>query len=46
MKCPSYLNLSKKLNLRIEKLFKILENCEICPRKCQINYYYYKETIT
>jgi len=35
---PSYLNLSKKeLNQRIEKLFKILENCEICPRKCRVN---------
>jgi len=35
---PSYLNLTKeKLNFRIEKLFKILENCEICPRKCHIN---------
>jgi len=35
---PSYLNLSKKeLDLRIEKLFKILENCEICPRKCHVN---------
>ena len=37
-KYPSYLNLSKKeLNLRIEKLFKILENCEVCPRKCHVN---------
>jgi len=35
---PSYLNLTKeKLNFRIEKLFKILENCKICPRKCHIN---------
>jgi putative pyruvate formate lyase activating enzyme len=35
---PSYLNVSKKeLNLRIEKLFKILEKCEICPRKCHVN---------
>jgi len=35
---PTYLNLPKKeLNLRIEKLFKILENCEICPRKCHVN---------
>ena len=32
---PSYLNLSKKeLNQRIEKLFKNLKNCEICPKKC------------
>lgn len=35
---PSYLKLSQKeLNSRIEKLFKILENCEICPRKCHVN---------
>jgi putative pyruvate formate lyase activating enzyme len=35
---PSYLNLEKKeLKRRIEKLFKILENCEICPRKCHVN---------
>jgi putative pyruvate formate lyase activating enzyme len=35
---PSYLNLSKKeLKNRIEKLFKILKNCEICPRKCYVN---------
>ena len=35
---PSYLNLSKKdLNQRIEKFFNILENCEICPRKCHVN---------
>ncbi len=38
MKYPSYLNLSKKeIEKRIEKLFKILENCEICPRKCHVN---------
>jgi putative pyruvate formate lyase activating enzyme len=35
---PSYLNLGKKeLEKRIEKLFKILESCEICPRKCHVN---------
>lgn len=35
---PSYLNLSKKeLESRIEKLLKILKNCEICPRKCHVN---------
>lgn len=35
---PSYLNLSKKeINQRIKKLFKNLENCEICPRKCHVN---------
>ena len=35
---PSYLNLSKgKLNQKIEKLFRILGKCEICPRKCRVN---------
>ena len=35
---PSYLNLSRKdLKQRIEKLFKLLEDCEICPRKCHVN---------
>lgn len=35
---PLYLNLSKKeINQRIKKLFKILEKCEICPRKCHVN---------
>lgn len=35
---PSYLSLSKReLNQRVEKLFKILENCQICPRKCHVN---------
>ena len=35
---PSYLSLSEKeWQKRIEKLFKILEKCEICPRKCQVN---------
>lgn len=35
---PSYLNfLKKELKNKIERLFKILENCEICPRKCHVN---------
>ena len=35
---PSYLKISKKdLEGRIEKLFRILENCEICPRCCHVN---------
>jgi len=35
---PNYLNLSKReLNQRIEKLFKILERCEICPKECHVN---------
>jgi putative pyruvate formate lyase activating enzyme len=38
MNYPSYLNLfSKELNLRVKKLFKILEKCELCPRKCHVN---------
>jgi len=33
-----YLSLSEKeWQKRIEKLFKILEKCELCPRKCQVN---------
>jgi len=33
-----YFNLSKKeFEKRIGKAFKILENCEICPRNCHIN---------
>jgi putative pyruvate formate lyase activating enzyme len=27
----------KELKRRIERLFKILESCEICPRKCHVN---------
>jgi len=35
---PSYLNLSEdELTQRIEKLFKILKRCEICPKKCRVN---------
>ncbi|MEM5836248.1 MAG: radical SAM protein [Candidatus Aenigmatarchaeota archaeon] len=36
---PSYLKLieSGKMEERIEKLYKILEKCELCPRKCHIN---------
>ena len=42
---PSYLNIQEKeLGKRIKKLFKILENCEVCPRKCHVNRL--KETTT
>ncbi len=35
---PSYLNLKRnELKERIEILFEILKNCEICPRKCHVN---------
>lgn len=35
---PAYLNLSEKeIKKRVDSLFKILENCEICPRKCHVN---------
>ncbi|MCD5396292.1 MAG: radical SAM protein [Candidatus Pacebacteria bacterium] len=35
---PTYLHLSKKeFQKRIDSLFEILKNCEICPRKCHIN---------
>jgi len=34
---PSYLNLSKKeFKKRIEKSFKLLENCRLCPRECGV----------
>jgi len=35
---PSYLKLSRnEFERRIEKLYQILENCELCPRKCHVN---------
>jgi len=36
---PSYLKLleSGELEKRIEKLYQILESCQLCPRKCQVN---------
>jgi putative pyruvate formate lyase activating enzyme len=36
---PSYIKLYKggELDERIERLYKILESCELCPRKCKVN---------
>ena len=36
---PSYLTLyeNKALDHRIQQLYSILESCELCPRKCQVN---------
>jgi putative pyruvate formate lyase activating enzyme len=36
---PSYLKLceSGELDGRIEKLYKILESYELCPRRCRVN---------
>jgi putative pyruvate formate lyase activating enzyme len=36
---PSYLKLhrSGEMDDRIERLYKILESCELCPRKCRVN---------
>jgi putative pyruvate formate lyase activating enzyme len=36
---PSYLKLfeSGELDKRIDRLFKVLESCELCPRKCRVN---------
>ncbi|MGC8866773.1 MAG: radical SAM protein [Elusimicrobiales bacterium] len=35
---PAYLSLSEReFSERIERLFKILENCELCPRRCHKN---------
>ena len=38
MRLPSYLNLSdKELAQREKGLFKILEDCQVCPRQCRVN---------
>jgi putative pyruvate formate lyase activating enzyme len=36
---PSYLKLlkTKEIEEKIDKLYKILERCELCPRKCHVN---------
>lgn len=36
---PSYIKLYERgeLDERIERLYKILESCELCPRKCKVN---------
>ncbi|UCH02013.1 MAG: radical SAM protein [Candidatus Bathyarchaeota archaeon] len=36
---PSYIKMHKSSELeeRIEKLYQILESCELCPRKCRVN---------
>ena len=36
---PSYTHLceTNDLEKRIEKLYEILESCELCPRKCGVN---------
>jgi putative pyruvate formate lyase activating enzyme len=36
---PSYLKLLKtgEIEERLNKLYKILEKCELCPRKCHVN---------
>ncbi len=36
---PAYLKLNEagELDIRIEKLYRILESCELCPRKCRVN---------
>lgn len=36
---PVYLNSRKKgkLKEKIDRLYRILESCEICPRKCRVN---------
>ena len=39
MQKPIYLGLygSRELDERIERLYQILESCELCPRKCRVN---------
>lgn len=36
---PSYLEMyeSGELNERVERLYRILESCELCPRRCRVN---------
>src|SRR3989338_439413 len=36
---PSYIRLyeSGQLGKRVESLFKILQSCQLCPRKCKVN---------
>jgi len=38
LKYPSYLNLNEKeLDKRIEKAYKLLSPCQVCPRNCKVN---------
>jgi len=38
LKYPRYLNIKEKeFDRRIEKAFKLLSSCEVCPRKCGVN---------
>ena len=38
LKYPRYLNIKEeKLDRRIEKAYKLLSPCEVCPRKCEVN---------
>ena len=36
---PAYLKLHKtgELKIRAEKLWSVMENCRLCPRKCEVN---------
>jgi len=38
LKYPRYLNIKEEgFNKRIEKAYKLLSPCEVCPRKCKVN---------
>ena len=38
LKYPKYLNIEKEeLDRRIEKAYKLLSCCEVCPHKCRVN---------
>ena len=38
LKYPRYLNIKEEeFNRRIEKAYKLLSPCEVCPRKCRVN---------
>ena len=38
LKYPGYLNITEEeFDRRIEKAYKLLSSCEVCPHKCRIN---------
>ena len=38
LKYPRYLNIKEEeFNRRIEKAYKLLSSCEVCPHKCRVN---------
>jgi len=37
LKYPRYLNIKEEFDRRIEKAYKLLSSCEVCPHKCRVN---------